>query len=50
MSEQNVRTEEFRVEGDDLLAKVRELVREGDIRRITLKDDSSPVAVKGQMC
>ena len=38
MSEESVRTEEFRVSGDDLLARVKELVREGNIRRVTIKD------------
>jgi uncharacterized integral membrane protein len=31
------RTEEFRVNGDDLLAKVRALIAEGNVRRITVK-------------
>lgn len=38
MSEESVRTEEFRVSGDDLLARVKELMREGNIRRVTIKD------------
>ncbi len=38
MSEESVRTEEFRVSGDDLLDKVKELLREGNIRRVTIKD------------
>ncbi len=38
MSEESVRTEEFRVSGDDLLAKVKELLREGNVRRVTIKD------------
>jgi hypothetical protein len=45
MSEEKVRTEEFRVEGDDLLAKVKELVHEGNIRRITLKDDDGKTII-----
>ena len=35
MAEQ--RKEEFRVEGEELLKKVKHLVREGNIRRITIK-------------
>ena len=38
MSEENVRTEELRVSGDDLLSSVKELLREGNIRRLTIKD------------
>ncbi len=45
MSEEKVRTEEFRVDGDELLAKVKELVHEGNIRRITLKDEEGKVII-----
>ncbi len=38
MSEEKVWTEELRVRGDALVAKVRELVREGNVRRIIIKD------------
>lgn len=39
MSEQKVRTEEFKVSGDALMSKVKELVREGNIRRIVVKNE-----------
>ncbi len=29
--------EEFKVKGDELLARVRELIREGNVRRLTIK-------------
>jgi len=32
------RTEEFRVNGEELLAKIREIIHEGNIRRIIIKD------------
>jgi hypothetical protein len=32
------RTEEFRVNGEELLAKIKELIHEGNIRRIIIKD------------
>jgi hypothetical protein len=38
MTEQKFRTEEFRVEGEKLIAKVKELFHEGNIRRIIIKD------------
>ena len=38
MPEQKFRTEEFRVEGEKLIAKVKELFHEGNIRRIIIKD------------
>jgi len=38
MSEK-VRTEEFAVSGDMLVAKIKELVHEGNIRRIVIKNE-----------
>jgi len=32
------RTEEFKVSGEDLLAKIKELVHQGNIRRIVIKN------------
>jgi hypothetical protein len=32
--------ESFRVNGEDLLKKVKELIKEGNVRRITIKDKS----------
>jgi predicted regulator of amino acid metabolism with ACT domain len=34
-----VRTEEFRVDGDKVVAKVKELVNEGNVRRIILRTE-----------
>ncbi len=39
MSEGKVRTEEYQVSGDALVAKVKELVHEGNIRRISIKNE-----------
>ena len=39
MTEEKVTTEEYRVDGDDLLHKVKELVHEGNIRRIIIKNE-----------
>jgi hypothetical protein len=39
MSEQNVHREEFKVKGEDLLKRVKELVHEGNIRRVIIKND-----------
>ena len=33
------RTQEFSVDGDQLLAKVRELAHEGNVRRLTIKTE-----------
>jgi hypothetical protein len=38
MTEEKTRTEEFRVEGEKLIGKVKEVIHEGNIRRIIIKD------------
>ena len=38
MSEENVRREEFQVRGEAIVEKVKELVHEGNIRRVLIKD------------
>jgi hypothetical protein len=35
---ENFRTEEFRVNGEELLAKIKQIIHEGNIRRIIIKD------------
>jgi hypothetical protein len=37
-TEEKVHTETVEVKGDDLLAKVKEIVHEGNVRRITITD------------
>ncbi len=39
MSDRSVHTEEHRVRGERLVARIRELVHQGNIRRIIVKDD-----------
>lgn len=38
-------TEEFRVNGEEILAKVKELIREGNIRRIIIKNDDGKTLI-----
>jgi hypothetical protein len=38
MSAEKVHTEEFRVNGEELLGRIKELVHEGNIRRIVIKN------------
>ena len=38
MSEERVHTEEFHVNGEDLLARIKKMIHEGNIRRIIIKD------------
>ncbi|MGZ8527659.1 MAG: DUF4342 domain-containing protein [Candidatus Limnocylindrales bacterium] len=37
------RIEEFRINGEELLAKARELVREGNVRRLSIKSEDGVV-------
>jgi len=38
MPEEKFRTEEFHINGEELLARIKKLVHEGNIRRIIIKD------------
>jgi hypothetical protein len=38
MTEQKFRTEEFRVDGEELLRKIKDLLKQGNIRRVIIKD------------
>lgn len=40
------RVEQFRISGDELLAKVRELVHEGNVRRIIIRNDAGHTLVE----
>lgn len=39
MSEENIRTEEYKLDGDYLVQKIKELLHEGNIRRIIIKNE-----------
>ena len=40
------RTEEFKTTGEDLLTKVKELVHEGNIRRLIIKNDEGRTLIE----
>jgi len=46
MTEEEVRTEEYQVSGESLVAKVKELVHEGNIRRIIIKDEEGKILIE----
>jgi hypothetical protein len=46
MDEKKTTSEEFEVAGDHLLAKVRELVHEGNVRRVSLKREDGSTLVE----
>lgn len=39
MTDNQYRYEEFRVNGEDLISKIKEILHEGNVRRIIIKDD-----------
>ncbi|GAH90962.1 unnamed protein product [marine sediment metagenome] len=39
-------TEEFKVKGEDLLSKIKELVKEGNIRKITIKSEEGKTLIQ----
>jgi len=39
MADERVRYEEFSVDGDRLVAKIKEIIHEGNVRRITIMND-----------
>jgi len=39
MTDPTVRTEEFQLDGDKILEKIKEILREGNIRRIIIKNE-----------
>ncbi len=46
MSEEKVRTEEFHVNGEELLGRIKKLVHEGNIRRIIIKNKDGAVLME----
>lgn len=40
-----VRVEEFKVDGSEVMAKVKELIRQGNIRKITIKNKEGKVVL-----
>ncbi len=46
MTQDKFRTEEFHVNGEELLGKVKQLVHEGNIRRIIIKNKEGTVLME----
>lgn len=44
--EEEVETEEHQVKGDSLLSKIKELVHQGNIRRIIIKNDEGKTLIE----
>ena len=46
MSEQKVYKEEFEVTGDAVISKIKEIIHEGNVRRITIKNDDGKTLIE----
>jgi hypothetical protein len=46
MAEQDKRTEEFSVNGEEVVSKVKELLKEVDVRRIIIKNEKGETVVE----
>ena len=46
MPDEHFSTEEFRVNGEAVVGKVKEIIHEGNIRRITIKNDKGDVLIE----
>ena len=46
MTDSKSTKEEFKVNGEELLAKVKELVREGNVRRLIIKDKDGKTLIE----
>jgi hypothetical protein len=46
MPVKKTKTEEFKVSGSDLMTKIRELIKEGNIRRISVKDKDGKIVAE----
>jgi hypothetical protein len=45
MSEEPIQSEEYQVSGDRLVSKVKELIHEGRVRQITIKNEEGQVLI-----
>ena len=46
MSQEKVHTEEFHVNGEELIARIKKLIHEGNIRRIIIKDKDGKIVME----
>jgi len=45
MNEQKFRTEEFKFDGDKLMGRIKELLHEGNVRRIVIKNEEGKTLI-----
>jgi hypothetical protein len=45
MSEEKIHTEEFQVKGEEIVSKIKEILLEGNIRRVVIKNESGRILI-----
>lgn len=46
MSDEKVKFEEFRVDGDAMVSKIKEILHEGNVRRIIIKNEQGETLIE----
>lgn len=46
MADERVKTSEYRVRGENLLAKIKEILHEGNVRRIIIKNEEGKTLIE----
>ena len=46
MADENVRFEEFKVNGDAVISKLKEIIHEGNVRRIIIKNEKGVTLIE----
>lgn len=46
MAEENSKREEFKVNGDEIVKKIKELIKEGNVRRIIIKNEKDETIIE----
>ena len=46
MSDEKVRTEEYKVSADDTVAKIKEIIAEGNVRRIIIQNEDGKTLIE----
>ena len=46
MGDEKVTSEEFKLDGDQLIAKVKELIKEGNVRRVIIKNEEGRTMIE----
>ncbi|MCW5850162.1 MAG: DUF4342 domain-containing protein [Anaerolineae bacterium] len=46
MTKERIHVEEFQVKGDELVAKVKEIIHEGNVRRLIIKNEEGKTLVE----